>query len=149
MPRNDTTEHYIHSPERSALMARVRQKNTTPELKVRQIVHALGYRFRVNRRGLPGTPDIVFPSRRKVIFVHGCFWHRHPRCKKASTPKTRIEFWNAKFDANVARDHRKIEELERDGWSVMVVWECELASSELTDRLTSFLEDVSQTMGHH
>lgn len=123
--------------------------STSPELKVRQIVHALGYRFRVNRRGLPGTPDIVFPSRRKVIFVHGCFWHRHPGCKKASIPKTRPEFWNAKFDANTARDQRKIGELEHDGWSVMVVWECELASDDLADRLTSFLESVTPTEGRH
>lgn len=147
MPRNSASDRYVPSTQRSALMARVRQKNTSPELRVRQIVHALGYRFRVNRRGLPGTPDIVFPSRYKVIFVHGCFWHRHPGCKKASTPKTRPEFWNAKFDANVARDQRKIAELERDGWSVMVVWECELASDDLADRLTSFLESGTPTAG--
>lgn len=149
MPRNSASDGYVPSPQRSALMARVRQKNTSPELKVRQIVHALGYRFRVNRRGLPGTPDIVFPSRCKVIFVHGCFWHRHPGCEKASTPKTRTEFWNAKFDANVARDQRKIAELERDGWSVMVVWECEMASDDLADRLTSFLESGTPTAGRH
>jgi DNA mismatch endonuclease (patch repair protein) len=128
-------------------MARIRQKNTSPELKVRQVLHALGYRFRVNRRGLPGTPDIVFLSRRKAIFIHGCFWHRHPGCRKASTPKTRTEFWNAKFDANIKRDERKTKELEREGWDVMVVWECESASTDLPARFTSFLQSGPATAG--
>lgn len=111
--------------QRSALMAKVRGKNTRPELLVRRKVHALGYRFRLHRRDLPGTPDLVFAGRRTVLFVHGCFWHRHPGCRLASTPKTRVAFWEAKFAANVERDRQKEGELRATGWRVGVVWECE------------------------
>ena len=111
--------------QRSALMAKVRGKDTRPELLVRRTVHALGYRFRLHRRDLPGTPDLVFAGRRTVLFVHGCFWHRHPGCRLASTPKTRVAFWETKFAANVERDRRKEGELRTTGWRVGVVWECE------------------------
>lgn len=125
---------------RSALMARVGPKDTTPELVVRRLLHRLGYRFRLHWRELPGTPDIVFPKRRKVIFVHGCFWHRHPGCREASTPKTRVDFWTRKFDANVARDARKTSALEAKGWEVNVVWSCETRHTEiLAGQLSSFL----------
>ena len=107
-------------------MRAVRSKDTTPELAVRKLAHALGYRFRLHRRELPGSPDLVFPGRRKVVFVHGCFWHRHAGCARgASTPATRRGFWEAKFARNVARDRRDRRRLRAAGWGVMVVWECQ------------------------
>ena len=118
---------------RSALMARVGPKNTKPEIVVRRLLHAMGRRFRLHRRDLPGTPDIVLPGAKKAIFVHGCFWHRHPGCSKTTTPKTRRTFWTEKFDRNVERDRRKERELRAAGWDVCTVWECEtreLASLE-------------------
>jgi DNA mismatch endonuclease (patch repair protein) len=115
----------VLTPEqRSAMMARIRGKDTKPELLVRQMIHALGFRFRLHRRDLPGTPDIVFPRLRKIIFVHGCFWHRH-QCRFAYTPKSNTEFWNRKFSANVERDSRSVGELRALGWRVFVVWECQ------------------------
>jgi DNA mismatch endonuclease (patch repair protein) len=113
------------SPQRSALMARIRGKDTSPEIAVRRATHRLGYRFRLHRRDLPGTPDLVFPARRLVLFVHGCFWHRHPGCKRCTMPKTRAAFWCEKFEANKARDVRNANELRSLGWRVEVVWECE------------------------
>ena len=115
----------ITTSERSQLMRKVKRQNTAPEMIVRRIAHRLGLRYRLHRADLPGSPDIVFGPRRKVIFVHGCFWHRHPGCSRASTPKTRTDFWTAKFDRNVARD-AKAELLLRDaGWDVITIWECE------------------------
>lgn len=114
------------TPERrSWLMSRVGGKNTTPEIRVRKAAFGLGLRFRLHRRDLPGKPDIVFPKRRIALFVHGCYWHRHPGCPKASTPKTRVDYWAEKFHANVERDTRVTSELEASGWRVVVVWECE------------------------
>ncbi|WP_083861283.1 very short patch repair endonuclease [Microvirga lotononidis] len=128
------------SSSRSALMARVKGRDTKPELIVRRVAHALGHRFRLHRRDLPGTPDMVFPRLKKVIFVHGCFWHRHPGCSKASSPKTRAAFWQSKFDANVERDARSIRELRRAGWDVEVVWECETKDVDaLESKLRRFL----------
>ncbi len=130
------------SPERSRLMARVRGRDTKPEMIVRSLVHGLGYRFRLHRRDLPGSPDLVFPSKRKVVFVHGCFWHRHVGCKKATRPKTRVAFWNEKFDANVERDKRAVIALEEAGWNVKVVWECQTKDTgKLAQSLLDFLED--------
>jgi len=106
-------------------MSRVRGKNTSPELKVRRAAHGMGLRFRLHRRDLPGTPDLVFPRLRTVVFVHGCFWHRHHGCRKASVPGSRTDFWNEKFDRNVGRDERVAAELRGLGWKVVVVWECE------------------------
>jgi DNA mismatch endonuclease (patch repair protein) len=121
-------------------MARVARSNTKPELTVRQIVHSLGYRFRLHRKDLPGTPDVVLPRLRAVIFVHGCFWHRHPGCKRASQPGTNVEFWSRKFSRNVERDARAIEQLEAAGWRVLIVWECETRDrSTLQAKLESFL----------
>lgn len=126
--------------KRSALMARIRGRNTQPELVVRKIAHSLGYRFRLHRRDLPGTPDLVFPGRRSVVFVHGCFWHAHPGCKLAARPKTRPEFWQAKLEGNRRRDEAAIRELRRFGWRVLVVWECQLRKADrLVQRLASFL----------
>ena len=114
------------SPERrSALMARVRQRNTKPEMVVRRLLHARGWRYRLHKKGLPGTPDIVFPGRQAVLFVHGCFWHGH-NCKLCRLPKTRTEFWAAKLSANRERDARKVRELGEAGWRVMTIWQCSL-----------------------
>lgn len=112
-------------PERSAIMARIGPRNTAPELAVRRILHGLGVRFRLHRRDLPGTPDIVLPGRQLAILVHGCFWHRHPRCAFAYTPKTRVEFWTTKFKRNVARDRKVRRQLRHLGWRVHIIWECE------------------------
>ncbi|WP_352827103.1 DNA mismatch endonuclease Vsr [Mesorhizobium sp. M0494] len=110
---------------RSRLMTRVRQRDTKPEMVVRRAAHSMGSRFRLQRRDLPGRPDLVFPRHRKVIFVHGCFWHSHPGCKCATVPKTRTEYWLAKLAANRARDSRVESELLELGWEVGIVWECE------------------------
>lgn len=134
-------------PARSAQMARVRNKDTKPELKVRKALHAAGLRFRLQARDLPGRPDIVFRSRRIAIFVHGCFWHRHPdpNCKLTRTPKSRLDFWETKFEANVARDERDRAALRELGWTVIVVWECDLARPSTIE---SLIEEVrSQVPG--
>lgn len=129
------------TPERrSRLMSKVRSRDTKPELLVRSLVHRHGYRFRLHRRDLPGSPDLVFSSRRAIIFVHGCFWHRHPGCRKATVPGTRREFWRKKFARNVKRDKIVRETLEQDGWRVLTVWECETRDVEkLGRRITYFL----------
>ena len=127
-------------PARSSLMARVGPRNSKPEIEVRQLLHAMGYRFRLHAKELPGRPDIVFRLRKKVIFVHGCFWHCHPGCRKTTTPQTRREFWQSKFDANQARDARVQGELIDIGWEYHVIWECEVADqTKLAKRLESFL----------
>lgn len=115
------------SPARSRNMARIRSSNTQPERALRSLLHGLGFRFRLHRTDLPGRPDMVLPCRKTVVFVHGCFWHRHQNCPRASTPKTNSAFWEAKFQANVARDTRVSATLEAMGWKVLTVWECELA----------------------
>lgn len=116
----------IVSPKRrSEMMAGIRSKNTRPEIVVRQLAHSLGLRFRLHRKDLPGSPDLVFPRWRLAVFVHGCFWHRHVGCPLAASPKTRPEFWRKKFDANVVRDRRAAESLAAQGWRVMTIWECD------------------------
>ncbi|MBN2022016.1 MAG: DNA mismatch endonuclease Vsr [Pirellulales bacterium] len=128
--------------QRSERMARVRCKDTKPEIAVRRLVHSLGYRYRLHSSRLPGCPDLVFSSRRKVIFVHGCFWHRHSGCRNCRLPKSRLEFWRPKLEANRRRDRRNRDRLRRLGWGVLVVWECELANVErLTVGIRRFLED--------
>jgi DNA mismatch endonuclease (patch repair protein) len=107
------------------IMQNVRGRDTVPELAVRRWLHARGLRFRLHRTDLPGKPDIVLPGRRVAIFVHGCFWHRHRGCKRATTPKTRRAFWSKKFQENVARDARNERALRRLGWRVLIIWECE------------------------
>jgi DNA mismatch endonuclease (patch repair protein) len=112
-------------------------------MAVRRLVHRLGYRYRLHRRDLPGSPDLVFPRRRKVIFVHGCFWHRHPDpdCKLARMPKSRLEFWGPKLEANAERDKRALEALRALGWEALTLWECELKSNrDLEERIIRFLE---------
>jgi DNA mismatch endonuclease (patch repair protein) len=110
---------------RSEMMARIGPRNTTPEIAVRRAAHALGFRFRLHRKDLPGCPDVVFPKRRLAVFVHGCFWHRHEGCSNCTMPKTRPEFWRRKFEGNMERDQRNCEQRARLGWRILVVWECE------------------------
>lgn len=112
-------------------MRAVPPRNTAPELSVRRALHRMGLRFRLHVGDLPGTPDIVFRRSRVALFVHGCFWHRHPNCPKASTPSTRTEFWKAKFAANVARDRRSSDALIAEGWHVQILWECQIVNSEV------------------
>ncbi len=126
-------------------MARIGAKDTRPELAVRQLLHRLGYRYRLHRQDLPGRPDICFVGRRKVIFVHGCFWHRHEGCRRTTTPKTRTSFWNDKFERNIARDRVNLSDLGRLGWEALVVWECETIDLEaLAPRLVRFLDGESR-----
>ena len=116
----------ISEERRSWNMSRIRSKNTSPELRLRSLLHGAGFRFRLHDPKLPGRPDIVLKKYRTVIFVHGCFWHRHPGCSNATTPGTRTEFWQAKFEGTVERDKRKAEELRALSWRVIIIWECEL-----------------------
>lgn len=128
--------------ERSALMRRIGSRDTGPELLVRRLAHRLGYRFRLYDARLPGHPDLVFPSRCKAIFVHGCFWHRHNRCSLARPPKTRRDFWLLKLERNKTRDAANRRALTRMGWSSLVVWQCELSNpAKAMVKLIAFLED--------
>lgn len=131
----------LTSRERSALMARIGPRDTKPELIVRRLLHVAGYRYRLHAANLPGRPDIVFPGRRAVIFVHGCFWHRHDGCRLATTPGTRVDFWTAKFEANRKRDQRATEQLNAAGWSALIIWQCE------TSRLDLLLSKLQQFLG--
>lgn len=127
--------------KRSAIMARIGGKDTAPEIKIRRLLHALGYRFRLHRKDLPGTPDIVLPRHCKVIFVHGCFWHGHPRCRRATLPTTNINFWQMKIGNNKKRDNRAQRQLRAMGWKLLVVWQCHMKNMQmLADKLTTFLE---------
>lgn len=129
--------------ERSTRMARVRSRNTRPEMAVRKLVYGMGFRYRLHSRSLPGTPDLVFAGRHKIIFVHGCFWHRHmaKSCKLARLPKTRLDFWFPKLDGNRKRDRKIKSELRAGGWSILVIWECQLKNlASLSRRVRSFLE---------
>ncbi len=121
--------------ERSEIMARVRSKDTRPELIVRKLVFALGYRYRLHGKNLPGRPDMVFKNRRKVIFVHGCFWHRHARCALARLPKSRLDFWLPKLEGNKLRDRRNLRALAKEGWKVLTIWECQLADAARLERV--------------
>jgi DNA mismatch endonuclease (patch repair protein) len=123
----------VTTPERSRRMAAIRQHGTEPELAVRASLSRLGVRYRLNVRSLPGRPDIANGTRKLAVFVHGCFWHRHEGCRKTTTPTRNREFWEAKFDANRARDRRAVEELETAGYRVCVIWECETVEEELLE----------------
>ena len=123
--------------DRRLLMAKVKSKNTKPEIKVRQALHASGFRFRLHRGDLPGRPDIILPRYRTAVFVHGCFWHRHVGCKATTTPRTRRGYWQAKFEANVERDRMAVAALEALGWRVVVIWECETkVASKMDERIS-------------
>ena len=117
-------------PIRSKIMRAVGRANTKPEIAVRRSLHALGLRFRLQRKDLPGTPDVVLPKYRIAVFVHGCFWHRHEGCPKATIPKTRAEFWAIKFRQNADRDRRNVDRLSEEGWSILTIWECETRRPE-------------------
>ena len=119
------------SEQRSRNMSAIKSKNTKPEIKVRKVLHSMGYRFRLHSKNLPGSPDIVLPKYKTVIFVHGCFWHRHQNCKYASTPKTRQEFWNKKFNENINRDKINQENLSSKGWKIIIIWECEIKNKKI------------------
>ena len=126
--------------QRSERMGRIRGKNTKPELLVRRLAHRLGYRYQLHRKDLPGTPDLVFPARRKVIFVHGCFWHQHANCATWRVPKSKQDFWVPKLNQNVARDLGHQAKLKEIGWDVLVIWECEIKDpGKITQRLREFL----------
>lgn len=127
---------------RSQIMRNVRGKNTKPELALRRALHARGFRYRLNARRLPGSPDIVFPKWKTALFVHGCYWHRHPGCRKATTPSSNVEFWEEKFRQNVKRDARNIHDLQEAGWRVGVVWECAIGREpppDLVEQLVEFI----------
>ena len=129
-------------------MSRIRDRDTVPELIVRRIAHKLGFRFRLHRRDLPGCPDIVFPRYCAVIMVHGCFWHRHPGCKYASSPKSRVEYWKSKFQSNVVRDKRNEKALRDLRWRVMVIWECETKDQkDVADRIETYLRQANCDVG--
>lgn len=123
----------LTTAERSKRMSLIRSKDTAPELAIRRALHALGLRYRLGNKHLPGKPDIVFPRQKVAIFVHGCFWHRHENCKVANMPKSNTAFWKEKFDGNVARDQHSRAKLEAMGWRVETVWECELGPKEVAD----------------
>lgn len=134
----------VSPARRSAIMAKVGTKDTGPELALRKILHRMGYRYRLYRRDLPGSPDIVFPARRKAIFVHGCFWHGH-KCRWGRLPKSRLEYWAPKIVANRARDKANSRKLRKLGWAVAVVWQCELKRrpEKAVVRIIGFLKDPS------
>ncbi|MCW8207916.1 DNA mismatch endonuclease Vsr [Verminephrobacter aporrectodeae subsp. tuberculatae] len=138
----------VSSADRSRMMSGIRSRNSLPEMWVRRLLHASGYRFRLHRRDLPGTPDIVMPGRKIAIFVHGCFWHSHHGCRFVKMPATRTDFWKTKLAANVERDRRSMEELRELGWRVLCVWECTLRGAEtaagLQDGLRHWIESDSQ-----
>ena len=124
------------SEQRSRNMSAIKSKNTKPEIKVRKVLHSMGYRFRLHSKDLPGSPDIVLPKYKTVIFVHGCFWHRHENCKYASNPKTRQEFWNKKFEENIKRDSEIQDKIKNLNWRSVVIWECETKNIEnLRDKI--------------
>lgn len=132
---------------RSRMMSGIRGKNTQPEMLVRRLLHAMGYRYRLHARELPGRSDIVFRSRRLAIFVHGCFWHRHPdpECRLARMPKSRVDFWQPKLEGNRVRDEANVTALERMGWKVLLVWECQLRDREqLGNALRRFIEGAHE-----
>ena len=120
----------ISSVRRSQNMRAIKSKNTSPEKRVRSSAHRLGLRFRLHRRDLPGSPDLLFPGRKTALFVHGCFWHRHENCSETTTPKTNTDYWNRKFRRNMERDRESRKKLEEGGWKVLVIWECETKTRE-------------------
>lgn len=128
--------------QRSFNMSSIRSKNTKPEMIVRRFLFSKGLRYRINDKRYPGHPDIVLPKYKTIIFIHGCFWHRHPGCHLAHTPDTNIDYWEKKFAANISRDHLQQEELEKMGWHVIVVWECQLQVKKREDTLICLYNDI-------
>lgn len=131
----------LTTEQRSERMRRVRNKDTKPEMVVRKLVFSMGYRYRLHGKKMPGHPDLVFAGRRKVIWVSGCFWHRHEGCRLATTPKSRVEYWTEKFETNVRRDAEARRRLESDGWKWLIVWQCELTDlGRVSERVRRFLD---------
>jgi DNA mismatch endonuclease (patch repair protein) len=127
--------------ERSECMRRVLGKNTKPEMIVRRLVHGMGYRYRLHRKDLPGCPDLVFARFKKALFVHGCFWHSHPGCKRARMPKSNQDYWRSKLERNSSRDEANQAALLAGGWEVMIIWECEIKNSDLAEKIKLFLSE--------
>lgn len=124
-------------------MSRIRGKDTKPELAVRSLLHGMGYRFRLKNAEIPGKPDIILPRYKTAIFVHGCFWHRHENCKYAYKPKTKIDFWQKKFDTNIRRDQKVSEQLKKLCWNQLVIWECEIKNYKtLKKKIEAFFRDL-------
>lgn len=143
--RRDDMTDTLSKAARSARMSLIRAKGTKPELRVRRLIHRMGYRYRLHRQSLPGKPDLVFGPRRKLILVHGCFWHRHddPTCRLARLPKSRTDFWLPKLEGNKARDERTMIELRKLGWDALVIWECQTRNEDLMRRtISQFLDDA-------
>lgn len=129
---------------RSEIMSKIRAKDMKPEMVVRRLTFAMGYRYRLHRRDLPGTPDLVFPGRKKVIFVHGCFWHQHDSetCRIARIPKSNVDYWLPKLERNVARDAENLTQLAAMGWKALIIWECETSDPDLVrSKIRNFLEE--------
>jgi len=154
MPRRNSGEEPSHggkkevsydplSPgERSERMKLIRSKNTKVEMVVRRLTHAMGYRYRLHSKALPGSPDMVFPARKKVIFVHGCFWHQHENCRHYRMPRSKLDFWLPRLESNKRRDAKVYEQIKESGWRYLVVWECELKNREaVANHIKSFLEE--------
>lgn len=135
--------------KRSQIMSRVSGKNTKPELVVRSLLHNMGYRFRLHRNDLPGKPDITLPKYKKIIFVHGCFWHGHIGCQRAKRPTTNMNFWNEKLNKTIERDEITVNNLKQLGWDVLTVWTCEVKDTEkLGNKLLSFIEAHKEEISH-
>ena len=126
--------------KRSAIMRAVKSRDTKPEIKVRQLLHKAGYRYRLHRKDLPGKPDIVFPSKKVVIFVHGCFWHQHAGCPQAERPAANSDYWTKKLNRNMERDKTNIAALTNEGWRTLILWECEIKKGDVLGRVKLFLE---------
>jgi DNA mismatch endonuclease (patch repair protein) len=134
----------LSSEQRSERMSRVRGKDTKPELKIRRLVWSLGYRYRLHSKKLPGRPDLVFPSRKKVIFIHGCFWHQHENCRQYRMPRSKLDFWLPKLEGNKKRDAVNLQKLCETGWHSLIVWECQIKDEkEIAKRIIDFLEGKS------
>ena len=130
----------VSPKKRSWMMGRVKNKNTAPEIKLRKLIFSMGIRYRLHCKDLLGRPDIVFQGRKKVIFMHGCFWHGHPNCKASKLPETRKDFWNTKINSNQVRDRENIRDLENLGWKVLIIWQCELNDVlNIAEKIRSFL----------
>jgi DNA mismatch endonuclease (patch repair protein) len=138
--KEQTLNSTLNDAARSAQMARIRHKDTKPEMRVRKALHASGLRYRLHDRRLPGRPDLLFPSRKLALFVNGCFFHQHPGCPRARMPKTRLDFWGPKLQGNVARDHRNWAEIRAMGWQVMVFWECETMDA---NKIATLVQEIS------
>ncbi len=133
MIRGDNLTDTLSQTERSERMSRIRGKNSVAEMRLRSLIHGMGFRYRLHVKTLPGTPDLVFPSRKAVIFMHGCFWHRHQDCRLARMPKSRVAFWREKLEANKRRDEENVKRLNELGWRVLVIWECQMKEKDLNE----------------